>query len=224
MQYHILMVEDDAKIREAIEDYFSEKAPDCEVDVARDGAEGLEKVEEKAYDVVLLDVMLPQMSGFDMLVQIRRTMDVPVIFMTARTSEDDRLYGYKLGCDDYVCKPFSMAELLAKVNALIKRSKGMVLDDVLTCGEIVLHRRALTVKACGKEVDLPPKELGILSILLERPGWTFSRDTLLDRAWGRDYFGNDRVVDNHVKKLRASLGEAGAQIKTVFAKGYKITE
>ena len=183
MQYHILMVEDDAKIREAIEDYFSEKAPDCEVDVARDGAEGLEKVEEKAYDVVLLDVMLPQMSGFDMLVQIRRTMDVPVIFMTARTSEDDRLYGYKLGCDEYVCKPFSMAELLAKVNALIKRSKVMVLDDVLTCGEIELHRRALTVKACGKEVDLPPKELAILSILMERPGWTFSRDTLLDRAW-----------------------------------------
>ena len=144
--------------------------------------------------------------------------------MTARTSEEDRLYGYQLGCDDYVCKPFSLAELLAKVSALIKRSKGTVLDDILVCGTIQLHKRALTVRVNGELVDLPPKELAILSILMERPGWTFSRDTLLDAAWGRDFFGNDRVVDNHVKKLRKSLGDAGDQIKTVFAKGYKITE
>ena len=220
----ILLVEDDAKIREAILDYFSEKAPEYEMDNAKTGTEGEEKLEEKIYDLVLLDVMLPQMSGFDLIVRIRRTMDVPVIFMTARTSEEDRVYGYELGCDDYVCKPFSLAELLAKVNAQIKRSKGTVLSDVITCGGIELHKRALTVKANGLEVDLPPKELAILSILMEKPGWTFSRDTLLDLAWGKDYFGNDRVVDNHVKKLRHSLGEAGSQIKTVFAKGYKIME
>jgi len=224
MKSNILLVEDDPKIREAIVDFFSEKAPDYEMDIAKTGIEGLEKVEENTYDLILLDVMLPQMSGFDLLVKIRRSMDVPVIFMTARTSEEDRLYGYELGCDDYVCKPFSLAELLAKVNALIKRSKGTVLDDVLTCGDIQLHKRALTVKVKGEQVDLPPKELAILSILIERPGWTFSRDALLDLAWGRDYFGNDRVVDNHVKKLRKSLGEAGNQIKTVFVKGYKIVE
>ncbi|MBR4734234.1 MAG: response regulator transcription factor [Lachnospiraceae bacterium] len=218
----ILLVEDDAKIREAILDYFSEKAPEYEMDIAKTGTEGEEKLEEKIYDLVLLDVMLPNMSGFDLIVRIRRTMDVPVIFMTARTSEEDRLYGYELGCDDYVCKPFSLAELLAKVNAQIKRSKGTVLSDVISCGSIELHKRALTVKVNGKEVDLPPKELAILSILMEKPGWTFSRDMLLDLAWGKDYFGNDRVVDNHVKKLRASLGSAGGQIKTVFAKGYKI--
>lgn len=224
MKSNILLVEDDPKIREAIIDYFSEKAPDYEMDIAKTGLEGLDKVEENTYDLILLDVMLPQMSGFDLLVKIRRSMDVPVIFMTARTSEEDRLYGYELGCDDYVCKPFSLAELLAKVNALIKRSKGTVLDDVLTCGNIQLHKRALTVKVKGEQVDLPPKELAILSILIERPGWTFSRDSLLDLAWGKDYFGNDRVVDNHVKKLRKSLGEAGGQIKTVFVKGYKILE
>ncbi|MBR4144358.1 MAG: response regulator transcription factor [Lachnospiraceae bacterium] len=224
MQYHILLVEDDPKIREAIIDFFSEKAPEYEMDIAKTGMEGLDKLEENRYDLILLDVMLPQMSGFDLIVKIRRTMDVPVIFMTARTSEEDRLYGYQLGCDDYVCKPFSLAELLAKVSALIKRSKGTVLDDILVCGTIQLHKRALTVRVNGEPVDLPPKELAILSILMERPGWTFSRDTLLDAAWGRDFFGNDRVVDNHVKKLRKSLGDAGDQIKTVFAKGYKITE
>ena len=224
MQYHILLVEDDPKIREAIIDFFSEKAPEYEMDIAKTGMEGLDKLEENSYDLILLDVMLPQMSGFDLIVKIRRSMDVPVIFMTARTSEEDRLYGYQLGCDDYVCKPFSLAELLAKVSALIKRSKGTVLDDILVCGTIQLHKRALTVRVNGEPVDLPPKELAILSILMEHPGWTFSRDTLLDAAWGRDFFGNDRVVDNHVKKLRKSLGDAGDQIKTVFAKGYKITE
>ena len=224
MQYHILLVEDDSKIREAIIDFFSEKAPEYEMDIAKTGMEGLDKLEENSYDLILLDVMLPQMSGFDLIVKIRRSMDVPVIFMTARTSEEDRLYGYQLGCDDYVCKPFSLAELLAKVSALIKRSKGTVLDDILVCGTIQLHKRALTVRVNGELVDLPPKELAILSILMERPGWTFSRDTLLDAAWGRDFFGNDRVVDNHVKKLRKSLGDAGDQIKTVFAKGYKILE
>lgn len=224
MQYHILLVEDDPKIREAIIDFFSEKAPEYEMDIAKTGMEGLDKLEENSYDLILLDVMLPQMSGFDLIVKIRRSMDVPVIFMTARTSEEDRLYGYQLGCDDYVCKPFSLAELLAKVSALIKRSKGTVLDDILVCGTIQLHKRALTVRVNGELVDLPPKELAILSILMERPGWTFSRDTLLDAAWGRDFFGNDRVVDNHVKKLRKSLGDAGDQIKTVFAKGYKILE
>ena len=110
------------------------------------------------------------------------------------------------------------------MNALIKRSKGTVLDDELVCGEIRFHKRALSVTVSGQIVELPPKELAILIILMERPGWTFSRDKLLDLVWGRDYYGNDRVVDNHVKKLRKSLGKAGSQIKTVFARGYKITE
>jgi len=224
MKYRILMVEDDPKIREGILDFFSVKAPEYDVDVATTGIEGMEKIEDHIYDLMLLDVMLPAMSGFDLIVKIRRTMDVPVIFMTARIGEEDRLHGYKLGCDDYVCKPFSLAELLAKINALIRRSKGAVLDDWMRCGNIALHKRALTVQVFGEPVELPPKELAILMILMERPGWTFSRDALLNRAWGMDYFGNDRVVDNHVKKLRKSLGDAGRQIKTVFTKGYRIAE
>lgn len=224
MMYRILLVEDDARIREAMLDYFSEKAPEYEIETAATGLTGLQMIEDNEYDLILLDVMLPQMSGFELMMKIRRSMDVPVIFMTARTSEEDRLHGYELGCDDYVCKPFSLAELLAKVNALIKRSKGTVLDDELVCGEIRFHKRALSVTVSGQIVELPPKELAILIILMERPGWTFSRDKLLDLVWGRDYYGNDRVVDNHVKKLRKSLGKAGSQIKTVFARGYKITE
>ena len=123
MNSRILMVEDDPKIREGILDYFSGKAPEYEMDTATDGRQGMEKIEENVYDLILLDVMLPEMSGFELMLRIRRTMDVPVIFMTARTGEDDRLYGYELGCDDYVCKPFSLAELLAKVNALIRPAR-----------------------------------------------------------------------------------------------------
>ena len=111
--YRILLVEDDARIREAMLDFFSEKAPEYEIDTAATGPAGLQKIEDNEYDLILLDVMLPQMSGFELMMKIRRSMDVPVIFMTARTSEEDRLHGYELGCDDYVCKPFSLAELLA---------------------------------------------------------------------------------------------------------------
>ena len=159
MQYHILMVEDDPKIREAIIDYFSEKAPDYLMDTAKTGQEGLDKIEENNYDLVLLDVMLPQMSGFDVIVKIRRSMDIPVIFMTARTSEEDRLYGYELGCDDYICKPFSIAELLAKVNALMKRAKGIgqgfvLFPELLHLNPVfVVHLEKRKGEDCGKRIN-----------------------------------------------------------------------
>lgn len=224
MKERILLVEDDRQIREILRDYFEEKTPSYDVICAEDGTRGLQLFSENEFALVLLDVMLPGRNGFSLLKEIRRSSDVPVIFMTARTMEEDRLYGYELGCDDYVCKPFSFAELHAKVTALIKRSKGMVRDEILTCGAIGFHKRSLAVTVNGKEVDLPPKELSLLAVLMERRDWVFSRETLLDLVWGRDYFGGERVVDNHIKKLRKSLGSAGAQIKTVIARGYKITD
>lgn len=224
MKDRILLVEDDKQIREIIRDYFEGKSPSYEVICATDGLEGLRLFHEKEFDLVLLDVMLPGRNGFSLMKEIRQTSDIPVIFITARTMEEDRLYGYELGCDDYVCKPFSFAELYAKVTALLKRSKGEFREEIITCGAISFHKRTLTVTVHGKKVDLAPKELSLLAVLMERKDWVFTRDMLLDLVWGKDYYGGDRVVDNHVKKLRKSLGSAGSQIKTFIGRGYKITE
>ena len=226
MRDQILLVEDDKQIRDILRDYFEGKTPSLEVTCAADGTTGLQLFREKEFDLVLLDVMLPGRNGFSLMKEIRQTSDVPVIFITARTMEEDRLYGYELGCDDYVCKPFSFAELYAKVTALIKRSKGTVREkeEIITCGAISFHKRSLSVTVNGEKVELAPKELSLLAVLMERKDWVFTREMLLDLVWGKDYYGGDRVVDNHVKKLRKSLGSAGTQIKTLIGRGYKITE
>lgn len=223
MAYRILLVEDDHNIREVISDYFSSKS-DLLLTEAADGSEGLTQISENEFDLIMLDVMLPNIDGFSLCREIRRKSDVPVLFLTARAREEDVLYGYELGCDDYIVKPFSLAELYAKVQALLKRSKGMVLNRELRCGGICLDPITLNVNADGKDVELAPKEFAILKYLMEHKDWAVDRETLLTRIWGYDYFGGDRTVDNHIKKLRKSLGSAGDQIKTVMKKGYKITD
>lgn len=224
MAYRILLVEDDSSIREVISDYFSGKDEDTALIMAADGGEGLELIGSREFDLIMLDVMLPNIDGFSLCREIRRKSDVPVLFLTARAREEDVLYGYELGCDDYIVKPFSLAELYAKVQALLKRSKGMVLKKELVCGRIRLDPITLTVISDGREVELAPKEFAILKYLMEHKNWAVDRDTLLSKIWGYDYFGGDRTVDNHIKKLRKSLGSAGDQIKTVIKKGYKITD
>ena len=134
------------------------------------------------------------------------------------------MYGYDLGCDDYIVKPFSLAELYAKVKALLNRSKGLVGTKFLQCGKISLNPATLTVMAEGKEVILPPKEYSILKYLLEHKGVLVERETLLTRIWGYDYEGNERVVDNRIKNLRKELGDAGKQIRTIITKGYRMEE
>lgn len=224
MAYRILLVEDDNSIREVISDFFSGKADSPELVTASDGTSGLELIESGGFDLIMLDVMLPGIDGFSLCRTARRRSDVPILFLTARAREEDVLYGYELGCDDYIVKPFSLAELYAKTQALLKRSKGMVLKRELVCGRISLNPVTLTVSVDGKELELPPKEFALLKYLMEHKDWVVDRNTLLDRIWGYDYFGGDRTVDNHIKKLRKSLGDAGGQIKTVIKTGYKITE
>lgn len=225
MEYHILLVEDDAQIREIIGDYFSAKKDEKFIlDMAKDGEEGMDYIYEREYDLVLLDIMLPGMDGFSLCRMIRRNSICPIIFLTARGREEDILYGYDLGCDDYIVKPFSLAELYAKVKAMIKRAKGMVGSLMLTCGNITLNPASFEVRVDGENVELPPKEYMILKYLMEHKNLVVERDTLLLRIWGYDYDGNERVVDNHVKKLRKVLGQAGGQIRTVITKGYKIEE
>lgn len=222
--FHILLVEDDAQIREVIEDFFASKSNgEIQIHAAEDGLKGLEAVYEREFDLCMLDVMLPGTSGFEICRTIRQKSIVPIIFLTARNQEEDVLYGYHLGCDDYLVKPFSLAELYAKTLALVKRAKGMVLSADMVCGGIALNPMSFMVKVDGEAVELPPKQYAILKYLMENPNQVIERELLLTRIWGYDYEGNERVVDNHIKKLRKALGNAGGQIKTVITKGYKIT-
>ncbi|MTI85582.1 MAG: response regulator transcription factor [Firmicutes bacterium] len=223
MAFKFLMVEDDAEIREIITDYFIEKSGGTfDIDSAETGNEGLQKCLENDYDLVLLDIMLPDVDGFAICRELRKKSDVPIVFITARHKENDKLQGYHLGCDDYISKPFSLAELYAKVTALLRRSKGMVINELMTAGSIKMDPYRCTVFVDEVEVILAPMEFVILKILMENHGRLVSRESLLIRVWGYDFEGNDRVVDNHVKKLRKALGDASIQIKTVFKRGYKM--
>lgn len=225
MSYRILLVEDDKQIREVIEDYFSDRSGgEITLITAADGEEGMERIRFEEFDLVMLDIMLPHVDGFTLCREIRRKSIVPVLFLTAKATEADLLHGYELGCDDYMIKPFSPAELYAKVNALLKRAKGMVISKEIVCGKISINLVTFEAAVDGKAVELAPKEFALLKYLIEHKNCVADRDTLLDRIWGYDFFGSDRVVDNHIKKLRKALGEAGGQIKTVISQGYKLTE
>jgi len=224
MAFEVLLVEDDSELIEIITDYFFEKSGgSLKVEAAKTGDEGLQKCFEKEYDLVLLDVMLPEVDGFTVCRELRRKSDVPIVFLTARHGENDKLHGYSLGCDDYIVKPFSLAELYAKVRALIKRTKGMVRkDEIMTAGKISLNPYRYTVFVEDEEIMLTPKEFTILKMLMENRGQVVSREEFLIRVWGYDFEGSERVVDNQIKKLRKSLGNASKQIKTVFKRGYKL--
>ncbi len=221
--YTALLVEDDRQIREIISEYFSEK-DDIRLYTAADGDRGLDMIREREFDVIMLDIMLPGTDGFTVCREIRRHSAVPVLFLTARGGEEDIIHGYDLGCDDYIVKPFSLAALYGKLIALIRRDKGIVADKTIVCGKITLDPVTFTVTADGKEAELAPKEYALLKYLMEHVNWVIDRDTLLDRVWGVDYYGSERVVDNHIKNLRKALGSAGSQIKTVIGGGYRITE
>ena len=220
---NILMIEDDLQICEVTHKYFSNKG--AKITVVTNGTDALRLIGNglDGYSLVLLDIMLPGTDGFTICRSIRRKSDIPVIFITARGLEEDILLGYSLGCDDYIVKPFLLSALYAKCAAIIKRAEGTP-DSILVCGAIRIDTRKLSCSVSGSEVELPPKGFAILCYLMEHPGWVVDRNTLLDRVWGSDYFGADRVVDNHIKRLRKALGSAGKQIHTIVGRGYKLTE
>ncbi len=223
MANSILLVEDDLKITEIIMDYFQDKSNgEFQITHAADGDCGMELIYEHCYDLVLLDVMLPGCDGFALCRELRKDKDTPIIFITARGREEDRLYGYHLGCDDYVVKPFSLAELYMKVGALLRRSRGTSANSVLTAGGITMDLAKYRVTADGKEVLLAPKEYELLKFLMEHQNVVSTREEMLLKIWGYDYEGNERVLDNHMKKLRKALGSCGAQIKTVITRGYRL--
>lgn len=219
----ILLIEDDIQICEVTRKYFTNKG--AEMTVVNDGAEAMDIAEKglEGYSLVLLDIMLPGADGFTICRSIRRHSDIPVIFITARGHEEDILHGYELGCDDYIVKPFLLSALFAKCSAMIKRAEGNP-DSVISCGAIKLDTRKLICIVDGSEAELTPKEFSLLSYLMRHQGWIVDRDTLLNKVWGDDFFGIDRVVDNTIKRLRKKLGSAGSQIHTSIGRGYKLTE
>lgn len=225
MAVRILLVEDDKSIGEVVYDYFQNKFEEgMEMIVALDGDEGLFRIENDEFDIVLLDVMLPGIDGFSLCRRLRKRSTAPVLFLTARGREEDILHGYDMGCDDYIVKPFSLAVLLTKVKALLKRSKGLISTNTLVCGKIELNPTTFQVYINGQEIDLAPKEYSILKMLISNKNSVVSREKLITRIWGYDFEGDERVLDNHMKKLRNALGPYGSQVKTVITKGYKLTE
>ena len=215
----ILVVEDEPRMGAVLADYFA--AHGVEAVLAGDGETALECFARRDFDAVLLDVLMPGLDGFGVCRAIRRESAVPILFLTALAGEEQALRGYALGGDDYVTKPFSLALLFAKTAALIRRSRGTP-DGALACGAIRADPGARTCTVDNTEVKLSPREYDLLLCLLRNRGRVLSRDQLLDRVWGPDFQGEDRAVDVQVKNLRAALGQAGGQIKTVFKAGYKL--
>lgn len=221
MDCKILIVEDDARLREVLCDYFRSKGDDPTA--AADGMEALRLLGEADFDAVLLDIMMPELDGLSVCRAVRRTNDVPIIFLTALSAEEDKLLGYELGADDYVTKPFSMSVLYAKTAALIRRSRRSVLaGDRIEAGGITLEDSTRRVFAGKTEVVLTPKEFSLLHCLMLNRNIVLSREQLLVKCWGYDYEGEARAVDTHIKRLREKLGENAGCIKTVIKAGYKL--
>lgn len=221
MDCKILIVEDDARLREILCDYFRSKGDDPTA--AADGMEALRLLGEADFDAVLLDIMMPELDGLSVCRAVRRTNDVPIIFLTALSAEEDKLLGYELGADDYVMKPFTMSVLYAKTAALIRRSRRSVLaGDRIEAGGITLEDSTRRVFAGKTEVVLTPKEFSLLRCLMLNRNIVLSREQLLVKCWGYDYEGEARAVDTHIKRLREKLGENAGCIKTVIKAGYKL--
>ena len=221
MDYKILIVEDEPKLREVLCDFFYSKGEHAFE--ARDGMEALALITEQEFDAVLLDIMMPKLDGLSVCRAVRKNNDVPIVFLTALSDEEDKLMGYELGADDYVTKPFTMSVLYAKLMALIKRNQRNVLaGDRMEASGITLDLARKKVFAGKREVVLTPKEFALLRCLMQNKNMVMSREQLLIKCWGYDYDGESRAVDTHIKRLREKLGEHATCIKTVIKAGYRM--
>lgn len=216
----ILVVDDEARMRKLVKDFLTKS--DYEVLEAADGEEALNVFyANKDISLILLDVMMPKMDGWDVCREIRKDSKVPIVMLTARSDEMDELLGFKLGVDEYISKPFSPKILVARVEALLRRSKGTAGESKLEAGGIVIDKTAHIVTVDGEDVDLSYKEFELLAYFLENRGVALPREKILNHVWNYDYFGDARTIDTHVKKLRSKLGKKGDMIKTIWGLGYK---
>jgi len=217
----ILLVDDDPKIRDIIKEYMA--IGDFTLLEAADGLEALKRVEENLIDLIVLDVMMPKLDGWQTLREIRKSHRIPVIMLSARGEEYDKLLGFEMGVDDYVVKPFSPRELLARIKAVLARATTPVTDSdsKLIFDGLILDANARTVDREGERLSLTPKEYELLYFLMQNPRHAFSREQLLSAVWGYDFYGDDRTVDTHIKMLREHLGDYRNFIVTVWGVGYK---
>lgn len=218
----LLIVDDEAKIRSVIRKYA--EFEEYEADEAADGMDAVELCRRNEYDLVIMDVMMPELDGFSAVREIRKKSAVPVIMLSARGEEYDRIHGFEVGVDDYVTKPFSPRELMLRVKAVISRYKGSqqnAAHRVLSFGTLSLDADARKLTVDGETVPLAPKEYELLLYMMENKGLALSREQLLEKVWGYDYYGDDRTLDTHVKLLRKSLGRYGDRIVTVRGMGYR---
>ena len=215
----ILVVDDEQRMRKLVRDFLTKK--DFQVLEAADGEEAIDVfMENKDIALVILDVMMPKMDGWQTCREIRQYSQVPIIMLTARGEETDELRGFELGVDEYISKPFSPKILVARVQALLRRSMAAS-EETLECGGIVLNRSAHEVLIDGKKTDLSFKEFELLSYFMENKDIALSRERILNHVWDYDYFGDARTIDTHVKKLRSKMGPYGSYIKTIWGMGYK---
>jgi DNA-binding response OmpR family regulator len=214
----ILIVDDDPDIREVLSVLLSSESYD--VESAEDGSQAVEKAAACRYDLIILDIMMPKLDGFSACKQIKKMKPVPVIMLSARQEEYDKLFGFELGVDDYVVKPFSPKELMARIKVVIDRrvSRG---NEILRFGGLVIDISGRSVTVDDEKVLMTPKEIDLLIYLARHRNIALSRQKLLEDVWNYDYFGDARTIDTHVKKLRSKLGDKGEYIKTVWGMGYK---
>ena len=216
----ILVVDDESRMRKLVRDFLVKS--NFDVIEAEDGSQALDLFfADKEIALIILDVMMPKMDGWQVCREVRAYSKVPIIMLTAKADERDELQGFDLGVDEYISKPFSPKILVARVDAILRRTKQISQDDVLQAGGIVINKAAHSVEIDGKPIDLSYKEFELLSYFLENRGIALSRENILNNVWNYDYFGDARTIDTHVKKLRKKMGPRGDYIRTIWGMGYK---
>jgi len=218
----ILIVDDEPKIAELINKYATFEGYDT-VEV-NDGMKAIEICKTQDFDMIVMDIMMPELDGFSAVREIRKTKDTPVIMLSARGEEYDRIHGFEVGADDYVVKPFSPKELMMRIEAILKRTKGSLHkedESVINVEGINVNLAARIVKVDGKVINLTPKEYDLLAFLMENQGIALSREKIISTVWGYDYYGDDRTLDTHIKLLRKNLGDYSSKIVTLRGVGYR---
>ncbi|MCI8327977.1 MAG: response regulator transcription factor [Lachnospiraceae bacterium] len=217
----ILVVDDESRMRKLVRDFLVKK--DFEVLEAADGEQALDIFyEEKEISLIILDVMMPKINGWEVCREIRENSKVPIIMLTAKGAESDELLGFELGVDEYISKPFSPKILVARVEAILRRTNKYHLEDTIAFEGIVVDKAAHQITVDGNFIELSYKEFELLTYFVENAGIALSREKILNNVWNYDYFGDARTIDTHVKKLRSKMGKKGEYIKTIWGMGYKL--
>ncbi len=219
----VLVVDDESRMRKLVRDFLTKS--NFEVLEAENGEQAIDLFfSDKEIALIVLDVMMPKMDGWQVCKEVRAYSKVPIIMLTAKSDERDELLGFKLGVDEYISKPFSPKILVARIEAILRRTNQSAAGEILSCGGILVDKAAHQVSMDGEAVELSYKEFELLTYFMENKGIALSREKILNNVWNYDYFGDARTIDTHVKKLRSKLGEKGDMIKTIWGMGYKLSE